>query len=159
MVSIISGICLRIYPLNITIYTSVFGFCPVLRNQKINAIASAAASGEKADACVIIVSGDMAYGGTKAEYSIAEDFLLELREQLEKRLSLEAVPFVIIPGNHDCVLKPANSVRETLIASIKAEPIKVNDSLLLESCMSVQQAYFDFANFLNGEKQKRTLYI
>ena len=124
-------------------------------NQKINAVASAAASGEKAHACIIVVSGDMVYGGTKEEYGFAEDFLLELRNTLEQRLSLEEIPFVLIPGNHDCILKPENPVRETVIASIKAEPVKVNDNSLLENCMSVQQPYFDFVNFLMEKGNKK----
>src|SRR5690242_20113841 len=83
--------------------------------------ASAFQSARGADACFVVVTGDIAYGGAKEQYQVAESFCAHIREAL----SAEGSPLVdvfVTPGNHDCVLYPPNRARNALIASVVGDP-------------------------------------
>lgn len=99
-----------------------------------------------ADACLLALTGDIAYAGSAAEYTVASEKLLKpliaaIRKETERPVYLS-----VAPGNHDCVLKPANPVRETVIEAVIAEPSKAEDEQFVEHCCSAQASFFAFAD-------------
>lgn len=97
------------------------------------------------DECLLAVTGDVAFSGAKAEY---DAFCQRLLEPLLTRLSKECgrpVRLAIAPGNHDCILKPKDDVRETLIEAIVATPSKAENEAMVTACVGVQQHFFSFA--------------
>ena len=113
-----------------------------------NKIASACfTSARNSDACLIIVTGDIAYSGEKNQYEEAYLFLSIIKEEIQK----EGCPFVdivTVPGNHDCMLIPENRSRNIVIESIISYPEYAADENLIETCTASQKAYFDFQNHI-----------
>jgi 3',5'-cyclic AMP phosphodiesterase CpdA len=65
------------------------------------------------DACVIAVSGDIAYSGKDAEYTVATHLLDSLRSACN---DCNLISYVCcIPGNHDCDFDKADRTREIVI--------------------------------------------
>lgn len=99
-----------------------------------------------ADACLIAITGDIAFSGDAAQYT---EVRCKLIEPIVRRLQLETgrpVYLASTPGNHDCVLLPKDSIRETIIEKILEEPDKVNEKSFVDLSTSVQNNYFDFAS-------------
>jgi len=99
-----------------------------------------------ADACLVAITGDIAYSGSAAQYRDATSRLLE---PIVSGLASETGKPVYVastPGNHDCVLVPKDSIREAIIEKILEEPEKVNDKTFVDLCTSVQKDYFEFAD-------------
>lgn len=97
----------------------------------------------KCDACLIVVTGDISSSGATTEYEIAEAFLLGIKQHLED----EGCPFVdifLVPGNHDCVLRPESRARTLLIERILESPQEANDASVIEFCTKAQDNYFEF---------------
>lgn len=69
-------------------------------------IASACFSAAReSEACLIAVTGDVAYSGLEPEFELAERLLRSIKQAIQA----EGCPFVdiiVVPGNHDCKLKP-----------------------------------------------------
>ncbi len=61
-------------------------------------------------ACLIIVSGDIAFSGKADEYEAAESFLFDIRDSLEDE-GCAYVDIIVAPGNHDCMLLPQDTAR------------------------------------------------
>lgn len=127
------------------IHLSSRGPNPVLERWQALADAAAAA-GRDSDYCLVIVSGDVAYSGSKDEYRIALKFLRQLRNRLEK--SFLAVEFVIAPGNHDCDFSSEGRAREKALAKLTEEEI---DESVYEAGARTQRQYWEF----EGSLQKR----
>ncbi|WP_295760599.1 metallophosphoesterase [Undibacterium sp.] len=95
------------------------------------------------DACLLAVTGDIAFSGHENEYKIAKEFL----ENISKTLADETkkpVYIICVPGNHDCVLKPVNKVREILIANIIENPMLAVEDAIIAQCVVAQENYFKF---------------
>lgn len=98
----------------------------------------------EATACLIAITGDVAFSGTAGEY---EAFTKGLLKPLQAALEREAGKEIFVsvaPGNHDCVLKPTDEVRETLIEAIVESPAKANNENMVTACTSVQKNFFEF---------------
>jgi len=125
------------------------GADPILKEA--DAIASTL-NGDAATASliVIVVSGDIAFSGTKQEYIAAKLFLERIRKQVksEARCSVE---FLICPGNHDCNFKENNASRNNNISAI-TDNGDVDDSVI-KSCTRIQQEFFKFRDDLETWKQ------
>ncbi|BCM25720.1 STAND family AAA ATPase [Methyloradius palustris] len=100
-------------------------------------------SARECDAFFIIVTGDIAYSGSHSQYLIALEFLTRIKELVSAETEVP-VNILVVPGNHDCVLKPIDSVRETIIGSIIANPELAKDSEIVANCTKAQKNYFDF---------------
>ena len=107
-------------------------------------------------ACFIVVSGDTAFSGLDEQYSVAVDFIGELKERLISYLNDGAkVRVVVIPGNHDCDFKTANGVREKLLDSVEANPEQASDDEVIKACTTVQDNYLMYMDLLDEESHLR----
>jgi len=95
---------------------------------------------------LIIVSGDIANSGDAQEYKVAGEFLTSLKQKIEQAKPESQVHFVIIPGNHDCVLPKAEiPVREALISGVlKTLQDESPNKSLLNEVLKVQTPYQKF---------------
>src|SRR5437868_7075968 len=95
-------------------------------------------------ACVVAVTGDIAYSGSSAEYALAEALFSELRDRLTTALYLDDVQFVFAPGNHDCDFAATHQLRDIVIGSlVRGQTTEVGDELVVQ-CTAVQSAYREF---------------
>ena len=78
------------------------------------------------------------------EYEIAFDFLTTLSEEIAKRIGVPKVQIVMIPGNHDCSLKPENKARTRIINMLAGAPEDANEPTIVEICLTAQENYFYF---------------
>ena len=91
---------------------------------------------------IIIISGDIAFGGLREEYNYAEDWAVELYTQIDD--SCEAnCRIICAPGNHDVDHSISNPVRDCVINGIKNNSTHINSDII-EECTGEQTAFFDF---------------
>ncbi|RVU30090.1 metallophosphoesterase [Neptunomonas marina] len=100
------------------------------------------------DRCMIIVTGDVAYGGIEEEYDLAKVFFDKIKESLLKEKEIP-IDFFLAPGNHDCKLVPEDVIRSTVIAAIHSENSKAKDPDIVEKCVSAQKFFIKFSDKLN----------
>jgi predicted phosphodiesterase/GTPase SAR1 family protein len=97
----------------------------------------------ESDACLIIVTGDVAYSGESSQYEEAHIFLSSIKEEIQKE-GCPLVDIVTVPGNHDCSLIPENRSRSIVIERIISYPEEASDESIIETCTVPQESYFDF---------------
>lgn len=95
------------------------------------------------DACLVVITGDIAFGGTPTEYEAATGFLGKIREAI-KRETKKTVHIITLPGNHDCALIPENRARTVVIDGLISDESLASDPSVIEHCTSSQKAYFEF---------------
>jgi predicted MPP superfamily phosphohydrolase len=90
----------------------------------------------------IVVSGDIAQSGSKAEYAIAKRFLADLRGRLKGEV---AVPshFILAPGNHDCDFSADQAARQLVVDAVLKHAGPLPESYL-KSATKVQSNFFNF---------------
>lgn len=109
-----------------------------------NKIASACFTvARDSDACLIIVTGDIAYSGEKNQYEEAYLFLSIIKEEIQKE-GCPLVDIITVPGNHDCLLIPENRSRNIVIDKIISYPEEAADENIIDTCTVSQSSYFDF---------------
>ena len=93
-------------------------------------------------AVVILVSGDVAQAGTRAEYDLASKFFSQILEALRRETEVP-IHFVISPGNHDCDFSGDQDAR---IAIVQATLKRSGDlpRSYVEMGVSVQKKFFEF---------------
>ncbi|MFC4160764.1 STAND family AAA ATPase [Chitinimonas lacunae] len=99
-----------------------------------------------ADACLLAISGDIAFSGTVAEYRIADTLLLRPLLAALQQETGRTVQVAMVPGNHDCTLRPRDEVRETLVQAVIEAPDKAQLEEIVRLCARVQDNFFDFAS-------------
>lgn len=104
------------------------------------------------DEIFLIVTGDIAFSGKKEEYSVGFEFLNSLKEKLES-YSSKQIHTITVPGNHDCDFSLDSKARQNQLAYIRNLGDIAVDESVVEQCVSVQSAYFDFKNTVE-EKDK-----
>jgi hypothetical protein len=108
-----------------------------------------------ASACIVVISGDVAFSGFQTEYDAAFVFFEDLRTQIASLPSVKAVEFVVVPGNHDCDFRHESDVREYLLGDVEAlyesgiSPAGDKAQVLL----GVQKAFFSFEARLTKSKE------
>lgn len=105
----------------------------------------------ESDATLIAVTGDVAFSGSKEQYQTAHSFFTKISDCISNEIG-RPVYLIFCPGNHDCVLKPENDVRELVIGSIMSHPHDAIKPTYIETCVSVQNNYFDFINDIENPK-------
>jgi len=117
---------------------------PVLT--KVDAIAGAVGGiPETLDEFLVIVSGDTAFSGKKAEYAHAMTFFRDLLASLQSR-GITPRSIVFVPGNHDCDFTQSTDVREIVLQS-RRQTFK--DDTPLTQCLVVQRGYGSFLTELS----------
>ncbi|MEF9898955.1 MAG: metallophosphoesterase [Pseudomonas sp.] len=104
----------------------------------------------QSDEFIIIVTGDIAYGGKKNEYEYAEKLLSTISAKIQNEIG-KVVNIFLAPGNHDCVLKPEDEIRTITIDRVIENPTKELSKQIIDKCTEPQIHYFEF------EKSIRTL--
>ncbi len=134
---------------------------PILSRAKaISAVANPQAP--SASLIIIAVTGDIAYSGTAEQYAAAEKFISEIRTLLAEETEAD-IRVVVVPGNHDCNFDLCNESRANNIASLRTNPSSKVDESVIDSCTSVQSAFFEFKERIenweqvNGDKLWRTM--
>ena len=71
-------------------------------NIKLDKVCSAINSVEKADKCVVIISGDLAKKGLKNDYKYVKGFLFAVKKYIHRlNYAWDDIYFFMTPGNHD----------------------------------------------------------
>jgi DNA repair exonuclease SbcCD nuclease subunit len=105
-----------------------------------------------AEGCIVVISGDVAFSGTQAQYDLAFAFFESLREHLLGLPPVEKVEFVVVPGNHDCDFENESDIREFLLRDV----IALRDSEIhpssdrVQALTAVQKHFFAFESRLTG---------
>lgn len=110
--------------------------------------ASAFVSARAADAVLIVVTGDLTFSATEQQFSAVGTFLQSIRESLENETK-RPTGVVVVPGNHDCSLVPADESRDIVIEHIlKNSSVPISDGLI-QTCTSAQKNFRAFQAKLN----------
>ena len=99
-----------------------------------------------------MISGDIANYGTEEQYNIAYQWLkeCEIFWKKESRI-LQSFDYVVVPGNHDCMLSDSNPIRDLVIKEILKKDITSEDKYLDQS-LDVQRPFWDFYKRLTGSE-------
>lgn len=114
-----------------------------------------AAKVPSAEACVLVLSGDIANTGARNEYEIAKAFVEELKKELNSAGTTQ-VYSVAVPGNHDLNFREEPDTRQLILESPErylAKPIDF-EGFNFEAIISVQDDFFAFESELAGAPQK-----
>jgi 3',5'-cyclic AMP phosphodiesterase CpdA len=108
-----------------------------------------------ASACIVAISGDVAYSGQVSQYEAALAFFTNLRTELLKYPGIKTVEFIAVPGNHDCDFKHESDVREYLLRDIRAlyESDVQTGSDRARAILNVHNNFFAFNAALTGSKE------
>lgn len=121
-------------------------------SERASAIAySAFPAARSADACLIAVTGDIAFSGAALEYQVALSFLNEIRETISAETG-RPVYIVLVPGNHDCALKPVDEIREIVIQQMIQQPELAEKKQIISQCVAVQKEFFAFRDAIGFPK-------
>lgn len=95
----------------------------------------------------IVISGDIAFSGTSDQYALSKKFLFEIKDLTQKETDIPVI-FIIVPGNHDCDFSLNSGARKILVKSIQDSIDPEIDDSIIETCTSIQKAFFAFRNEL-----------
>ena len=123
---------------------------PILNRTK--EIASAVCSiSPRCNACISIVSGDIAFSGKTDEYSLAKEFFDQLEKDISHRIKDCSYYLFLVPGNHDCDFSISDSIRDMVVTHYSTRTF---DEKMLGTCLQVQKNFDEFAkNEKVGETQ------
>jgi hypothetical protein len=115
-----------------------------------------------ADACFLVLTGDIANSGAPEEYDVASHFINDLRAGLIES-GIGVVEVVAVPGNHDLNLRAETDTRQSVLESPEAYLNRgVNlDGLNFEAIIEVQDDFFRFEASISGQaplKKSERLY-
>jgi hypothetical protein len=116
---------------------------------RVPAVAAAIRSvGAAPDACLFLVTGDIAWSGREVEYAQAEGFFKLLRSVVEHDLGDRPVEMVFIPGNHDCFLpEEKDELRSVVVSAAEKLPSSVHpDPGITTDLLSAQDDFWKFSN-------------
>ena len=114
---------------------------PILARAK-SVAATANSRIHSASAVFIVISGDIAFSGKRAEYEAASVFLEDLRAALTEETEAP-IYFILSPGNHDCDFSGDQSVRKSLIENVQSGSGNPSAAIVSE-CIKVQHSFEEF---------------
>ncbi|BBA40942.1 MULTISPECIES: metallophosphoesterase [Burkholderia] len=101
-------------------------------------------------AVFVVVTGDIAYGGAEAEYTLAERFFSNLLDCIRARVASDAIVYMVtVPGNHDGTFKQQNAARKAIIDSVINDG--VIDNSVIDACVAPQVHYFSFSERFSSD--------
>ena len=112
------------------------------------------------DACLVIVTGDVAFSGTDEQYLTAYDFFADLSQYLKDTLSGSdpdrkvPIHLAIAPGNHDCDFTLGGAPRQIVAGSVLQDTSRALDDEIIQSCTSVQDSFFNFLGAVESSKHE-----
>ena len=100
------------------------------------------------DTCIIVFSGDAAFGGKAEQFKEAIMLLQWLQESIKEKSPSIVLATISVPGNHDCDLTSEDqNARVTLRNDIKADNVP---SSVKKYLLKPQENYFLFSKDLMG---------
>lgn len=117
--------------------------------ERLPAIAAAASSHKlESDACLVAITGDVAFSGRPEEYTVAKSLLQQLNTGLKESLRFSEIHSVLIPGNHDCNHQRTTAVRQVALNGIGSSVDEIGgaDTSLIETLTEVQTDFFRFCS-------------
>jgi predicted MPP superfamily phosphohydrolase len=103
------------------------------------------------EAIFILLTGDIANSGAKAEYKVAEGFVERLKKSLHDQ-GIMSVEVVAIPGNHDLDLRVPSDIRQFILENLDnylSKEIDTSGSGFAE-VLSPQDNFFEFEAIASG---------
>lgn len=97
----------------------------------------------EARACLLVVTGDVAYSGSAEEYKVATDFLRAIAGAIRGE-GCPLVDVILVPGNHDCRLIPEDKSRSVVIGHVIQDHNAAKDVSIVKLCTSAQENFFAF---------------
>ena len=100
---------------------------------------------------LLIISGDIAFGGDEQEYNYAFEWFSDLYTRISE--SCNATCWIICcPGNHDVDHSEKRKIRTALIDKIRQDPELAKDRDIIDECTKEQGAFFAFREALEGDE-------
>lgn len=97
----------------------------------------------RSDEFVVVVTGDIAFGGQATEYKYASELLSTISTKLQAEIG-RPINVFLAPGNHDCALIPEDAIRTlTIDKVIEMQGEEVNPAYI-DKCTEAQVEYFKF---------------
>ena len=86
-----------------------------------NAIVNSLSQMENFDECVLVFSGDIANSGNKNEYRVAGSIFGKILKGINDKYfdGKKHIPTLIVPGNHDNLVRNSDRKREEIIGFYK----------------------------------------
>jgi hypothetical protein len=108
-----------------------------------------------ASACIIVLSGDIAFSGSVQQYEAAHKFLIDLEERIRSLPSISDVSFIAVPGNHDCDFTAESDIRGFMLRDIQAlyESSIAPGSDGATAILEVQRNFFAFEARISRSKE------
>ena len=97
----------------------------------------------QSDEFVVVVTGDIAFGGQATEYRYASELLSTISSKLQTEMG-RPVNIFLAPGNHDCALVPEDEIRTLTIDKVIETQGKDLRQALIDKCTEAQVEYFKF---------------
>lgn len=120
-------------------------------NKNLSGIISALKNIDEFSSVIVVVSGDVAFGGKRKQYEIAYYFLANLKNRIKDEFDIGRVDFIIVPGNHDV------DYDKGMLTHTELEQIFMHDnedsSLADES--KKMNAFYNYANGLRCFQDKK----
>lgn len=101
----------------------------------------------------VVLSGDIAWSGTKEQYTVAAILLDNVRRRIQDEKNVP-VHFIVAPGNHDCDFELDSQVRKLVLKGVKNAPAEIDDSVIDTAC-AIQRPFNEFAELLHSVEETR----
>jgi GTPase SAR1 family protein len=96
------------------------------------------------DSVIFTISGDITDNGFQTQFTIVEDVIALLRQNINRDIPEIDIQFLFTPGNHDNDLTNFQSTRNDVIEKIRKNKTYNIDEVI--TCCSVQKNFFEFAS-------------
>jgi len=97
----------------------------------------------RSDEFIVVVTGDIAFGGQAIEYKYARELILLISSKLQAETG-RPINVFLAPGNHDCSLIPEDPVRTITIDKVVETQGAEITPAFIEKCTEAQVEYFKF---------------
>ena len=104
-----------------------------------------------------LISGDIAFSGSRVEYSKAKTFINTITLILRATYKSVEIGHVLIPGNHDCNFAENTDLRTNILKNMNYEGIGNDDSVIKQS-ISVQTDFWGFYGFYRSLPTDKLFY-
>ena len=115
----------------------------VLSDKTTEVIAAFQSADPLVEACIILVTGDLAFSGKSSEYGQALQFPEGLQKQLDGTERPRCLGICMVPGNHDCDFTQDTPVRQLVLEAFSSgsKELKGRDEMA-RALLTVQSAFF-----------------
>jgi hypothetical protein len=107
------------------------------------------------EACLVIITGDLAFSGKPSEYELAVDFLEGLKKLLDGVERPGCVAVCMVPGNHDCDFKKDTQLRQTVLQALNSRSTQLKWDEDVVAALSVVQQQFFIVECLFADRDDR----